>query len=121
MIVLGAGTAGAMLARELSRSSEWRLVGLLDDDPAKQGREVLGHKVVGLFGDLLRFAGELKTDYVIIAIPSASVDEQRRVATLCVAGVKVMVLPALTPLTEGTNFCRACARSISKTCSAASR
>ncbi|SAK71502.1 polysaccharide biosynthesis protein CapD [Caballeronia fortuita] len=105
VIVLGAGTAGAMLARELSRSSEWRLVGLLDDDPAKQGREVLGHKVLGSFGDLARFAEQLKTDYVIIAIPSASVEEQRRVATLCVrAGVKVMVLPALTPLTEGGNF-----------------
>ncbi|BBP97076.1 nucleoside-diphosphate sugar oxidoreductase [Burkholderia sp. SFA1] len=105
VIVLGAGTAGAMLARELARSSEWRLVGLLDDDPAKQGREVLGHKVLGSFGDLPRFAEQLKTDYVIIAIPSASVDEQRRVATLCVrAGVKVMVLPALSPLTEGTDF-----------------
>ncbi|HLX03421.1 MAG TPA: nucleoside-diphosphate sugar epimerase/dehydratase, partial [Trinickia sp.] len=98
-------TAGAMLARELARSSEWRLVGLLDDDPAKQGREVLGHKVLGSFGDLARFAALLKTEYVIIAIPSASVDEQRRVATLCVrAGVKVMVLPALTPLTQGQNF-----------------
>ncbi|KDR28721.1 polysaccharide biosynthesis protein, partial [Caballeronia zhejiangensis] len=105
VIVLGAGTAGAMLARELARSSEWRLVGLLDDDPAKQGREVLGHKVLGGFSDLSRFAEQYKTDYVIIAIPSASVEEQRRVATLCVrAGVKVMVLPALTPLTEGGNF-----------------
>ncbi|CAH2799430.1 MAG: Nucleoside-diphosphate sugar epimerase/dehydratase [uncultured Caballeronia sp.] len=102
VIVLGAGTAGAMLARELARSSEWRLVGLLDDDPAKQGREVLGHKVLGKFGDLPRFAEQLKTDYVIIAIPSASVEEQRRVATLCVrAGVKVMVLPALSQLTAG--------------------
>jgi FlaA1/EpsC-like NDP-sugar epimerase len=105
VIVLGAGTAGAMLARELARSSEWRLVGLLDDDPAKQGREVLGHKVLGGFSDLSRFAEQYKTDYVIIAIPSASVEEQRRVATLCVrAGVKVMVLPALTPLTQGQNF-----------------
>ncbi|MDR5780151.1 nucleoside-diphosphate sugar epimerase/dehydratase [Caballeronia sp. LZ065] len=100
VIVLGAGTAGAMLARELARSSEWRLVGLLDDDPAKQGREVLGHKVLGKFGDLPKFAELYKTDYAIIAIPSASVDEQRRVATLCVrAGVKVMVLPALSQLT----------------------
>ncbi|VXC34105.1 Capsular polysaccharide biosynthesis protein CapD [Burkholderia sp. 8Y] len=102
VIVLGAGTAGAMLARELARSSEWRLVGLLDDDPAKQGREVLGHRVLGSFSDLSKFAEQYKTDYAIIAIPSSSVDEQRRVATLCVrAGVKVMVLPALNQLTQG--------------------
>ena len=46
VLVLGAGTAGASLARELSRSGEWRLVGLLDDDVVKQGREIYGHKVL---------------------------------------------------------------------------
>jgi FlaA1/EpsC-like NDP-sugar epimerase len=105
VIVLGAGTAGANLVRELARSSEWRLVGLLDDDPAKQGREVLGHKVLGSISELPMWAEQLKTDFAIIAMPGASVEAQRRVATLCVrAGVKAMVLPALTPLTQGQAF-----------------
>ncbi|MFT4436962.1 polysaccharide biosynthesis protein [Caballeronia sp. 15715] len=105
VIVLGAGTAGANLVRELSRSSEWRLVGLLDDDPAKRGREILGHKVLGSISELPLWAGQLKADTAIIAIPSASVDAQRRVATMCVrAGVKAMVLPALTVLTQGQAF-----------------
>lgn len=105
VIVLGAGTAGASLVRELARSSEWRLVGLLDDDPAKRGREILGHKILGSISELPRWAEQLKTDTAIIAIPSASVDSQRRVATLCVrAGVKAMVLPALTTLTQGQAF-----------------
>jgi len=84
MIVLGAGTAGANLVRELARSSEWRLVGLLDDDPAKRGREILGHKVLGSISELPLWAEQLKADTAIIAIPSASVDAQRRVATMCV-------------------------------------
>lgn len=105
VIILGAGSAGASLARELSRSSEWRLVGLLDDDPAKQRREIYGYKVLGSISDLPRLADELKTEYAIIAIPSASVEAQRRVATLCVrAGVRAMVLPALTTLTQGQAF-----------------
>lgn len=105
VILLGAGNAAASLVRELARSSEWRLVGLLDDDPAKRGREVLGHKVLGSISELPHWADQLKTDYAIIAIPSASVEAQRRVATLCVrAGVKAMVLPALTPLTQGQAF-----------------
>ncbi|MFM0498150.1 polysaccharide biosynthesis protein [Paraburkholderia caledonica] len=105
VVVLGAGNAGASLARELSRSSEWRLVGLLDDDVSKHGREIYGYEVLGSISDLPRMAEELKTEYAIIAIPSASVDVQRRVATLCVrAGVRALVLPALTAVSEGQAF-----------------
>jgi FlaA1/EpsC-like NDP-sugar epimerase len=105
VVVLGAGSAGASLARELSRSSEWRLVGLLDDDVAKHGREIYGYKVLGSISELPNLAESLKTEYAIIAIPSASVEAQRRVATLCVrAGVRAMVLPALTALTQGQAF-----------------
>ncbi|MFL9865260.1 nucleoside-diphosphate sugar epimerase/dehydratase [Paraburkholderia fungorum] len=105
VVVLGAGSAGASLARELSRSSEWRLVGLLDDDVAKHGREIYGYKVLGAISELPQLAESLKTEYAIIAIPSASVEAQRRVATICVrAGVRAMVLPALTALTQGQAF-----------------
>jgi FlaA1/EpsC-like NDP-sugar epimerase len=105
VLVLGAGSAGASLARELSRSSDWRLVGLLDDDPRKHGREIYGYKVRGSMADLPRIAAELRVEHAIIAIPSASVDAQRRVAAICVrAGVRAMVLPALTALTQGQPF-----------------
>ncbi|RAS23131.1 polysaccharide biosynthesis protein [Paraburkholderia bryophila] len=105
VVVLGAGNAGASLARELSRSSEWRLVGLLDDDVSKHRREIYGYKVLGSISELPQMAEELKTDYAIIAMPSASVDVQRRVATLCVrAGVRALVLPALTDVTQGQAF-----------------
>jgi FlaA1/EpsC-like NDP-sugar epimerase len=105
VIVLGAGGAGASLARELSRSAEWRLVGLLDDDPAKQGREIYGYKVLGSIDELARWAETLRCEFAIIAIPSATVEVQRRVATQCVrAGVKALVLPALTDLTQGQAF-----------------
>lgn len=105
VLVLGAGTAGANLVRELKRSGEWRLVGLLDDDPVKQGRELYGYRVLGPIGDLQKISSGLKVEHVIIAVPSASVEAHRRIATLCVrAGVKAMVLPALTPLTQGQAF-----------------
>ena len=38
VLIVGAGEAGARLTEELARSRQWRVVGLLDDDPAKQGR-----------------------------------------------------------------------------------
>ncbi|MEC5407891.1 nucleoside-diphosphate sugar epimerase/dehydratase [Paraburkholderia sp. MPAMCS5] len=102
VLVLGAGSAGASLARELSRSSEWRLVGLLDDDPAKHGREIYGYKVHGFTADLSNWAERFKVEHAIIAIPSANVDVQRRIAAQCVrAGVRALVLPALTALDPG--------------------
>ncbi|KVS42236.1 polysaccharide biosynthesis protein [Burkholderia ubonensis] len=105
VLVVGAGTAGANLARELSRSGEWRLVGLLDDDKTKHGREIYGHKVLGSINDLAHWTEAMKVEYAIIAIPSASVETQRRVATLCVrAGVKAMVLPSLNSLMPGQGF-----------------
>ncbi|MDE1141879.1 MAG: nucleoside-diphosphate sugar epimerase/dehydratase [Paraburkholderia tropica] len=105
VIVVGAGGAGASLARELSRSAEWRLVGLLDDDPAKQGREIYGYKVLGSISDISRWAEELRCEFAIIAIPSASAEVQRRAATQCVrTGVKALMLPSLTELTPGRGF-----------------
>ncbi|SDQ32949.1 NDP-sugar epimerase, includes UDP-GlcNAc-inverting 4,6-dehydratase FlaA1 and capsular polysaccharide biosynthesis protein EpsC [Paraburkholderia fungorum] len=105
VLVLGAGNAGANLVRELKRSGEWRLAGLLDDDPVKQGREIYGYRVLGAINDLQKITAELKVEHVIIAVPSASVETHRRIATLCVrAGVRAMTLPALTPLTQGQAF-----------------
>jgi FlaA1/EpsC-like NDP-sugar epimerase len=102
VVVLGAGNAGASVARELSRSKEWRLVGLLDDDPLKRGREIYGHKVLGPISELARYAQSLKVEHAIIAIPSSSAEVQRRTASLCVrAGVRAMVLPPLTVLPPG--------------------
>ncbi|BBE09946.1 capsular polysaccharide biosynthesis [Mycoavidus cysteinexigens] len=105
VLLLGAGSAGASLVRELMRSSEWRLVGLLDDDSTKHGREIQGYKILGSINELQRWASELKADHVIIAMPSAPLEVHRQVTTLCVrAGVNVMVLPALAPLTQGHTF-----------------
>ncbi len=105
VLLLGAGNAGASLVRELTRSSEWRLVGLLDDDPAKRGREIQGYKILGPMSELQRWTAELKAEHVIIAMPSAPLEIHRQVATLCVrAGVRALVLPALTPLTQGQAF-----------------
>lgn len=105
VFVIGAGGEGASLARELRRSSEWRLMGLLDDDAAKQGREIHGYTVLGPIRDLKKLAEARNVENVIIAMPGASVETHRRIATLCVrAGVKSMVLPALTPLTQGQPF-----------------
>ena len=102
LIILGAGRAGASLVRELQSSSEWRVVGLLDDDESKRGLEVLGHKVLGSFNELPQLAEKLQSRHAIIAIPTASAAQRQRAATLCLrAGVKGMTVPPLADLING--------------------
>jgi FlaA1/EpsC-like NDP-sugar epimerase len=102
LLILGAGRSGASLVRELQGSSEWRVVGLLDDDLEKQGREVMGHKVIGTFEDLQQIAERLHVRNAIIATPKSSAGQRQRAATLCVrAGVKGMTVPPLGDLING--------------------
>lgn len=101
VIVMGAGHAGANLVRELSHSADWRLVGLLDDDVTKQGREIQGYKVLGGLDDLSAWSRRLKAQSAIIAMPSASAEVQRRAVSICMrAGVKAMILPALSAVSN---------------------
>jgi FlaA1/EpsC-like NDP-sugar epimerase len=102
LLILGAGRSGVSLVRELQTSSEWRVVGLLDDDPEKQGREVMGHKVVGTFDELERIAERMRVRNAIIATPKSSAAQRQRAATLCLrAGVKGMTVPPLGDLIDG--------------------
>jgi FlaA1/EpsC-like NDP-sugar epimerase len=67
VLVLGAGDTAVTLLKELERSSEWRVVGLLDDDPAKRGALILGVQVLGQPEALPQLARELEVGHAIIA------------------------------------------------------
>ena len=123
VIVLGAGNAGASLVRELARSSEWRLVGLLDDDPAKHGREMLrpqGARLDQRSAALGRAAEDRLRDHrdsVGVGRGAAA----RRHAVRARRRQGDGAARAHAAHARRRRSCRACARSISKTCSAASR
>ena len=80
---MGAGDAAVGLVKELSRSHEWRVVGLLDDDEKKRGRLLHGVRVIGALEDLPRFAQRLKLRHAIIAMPSVPYKVRRRVVEIC--------------------------------------
>jgi FlaA1/EpsC-like NDP-sugar epimerase len=102
VIIIGAGRAGANLVGELSRSAEWRVVGLLDDDPNKIGRELAGYKVYGRIEDLSEWATRLRARHAIIAMPSMSREARQRAASACLkCGVQAMTLPAIEDVVRG--------------------
>lgn len=102
VLILGAGRSGAGLVQELARSREWRVVGFLDDDAAKQRRELLGQPVFGPLSELAYWAKVLKVSHVILAMPSVSDEVRQRVSTLCMrAGVTAYTVPSTEQILLG--------------------
>lgn len=102
VIVLGAGRAAAMLLRDLQRSAEWRVVGLLDDDEQKWGLEVSGVRVIKGLAALPELAAAFKVRNVILAMPSASAQTRAMIAETCArASIQLLTVPALEDLMAG--------------------
>jgi FlaA1/EpsC-like NDP-sugar epimerase len=102
VLILGAGEAGARLTKELAHSRQWRVVGLLDDDPAKQGRMLRNVSVLGPLVELPTFTRRYGVRTVIIALPSAAHGVRRRVAELCAAaGLEALTVPSYEDLISG--------------------
>ncbi len=102
VLVLGAGAAGAALAKDLRASRNWRLVGFLDDDPAKHGGEIIGVKVIGPLSEVAEQARRYGVVRAIIAMPGASHRARLRAMDLCAAaGLGVMTVPAYADIVSG--------------------
>jgi len=102
VLILGAGEAGARLTKEFAHSREWRIIGLLDDDPAKQGRLLRNISVLGPIGELPMWTKRFGVRTVILALPSAAHAVRRRVAELCAAaGVEALTVPSYDDLISG--------------------
>jgi FlaA1/EpsC-like NDP-sugar epimerase len=102
LIVIGVNDAAIALLRALTASDDWRVIGLVDDDAAWQGRELAGYRVLGRLDDLPSLCGSSAVRDVVIALPRASGPQRRRVAEACLrAGVRASTLPPLAELMEG--------------------
>jgi FlaA1/EpsC-like NDP-sugar epimerase len=102
VLIVGAGEAGARLAKDLARSRQWRIVGLLDDDPAKQGRLLRNVSVLGPIAELPAWSDRFGVRKVILALPAANHVVRRRVAELCAAaGVEALTVPSYEDLING--------------------
>lgn len=103
-IVIGAGDAGALVVRELQKSSQLNLVpvGFLDDDPAKQKHSIHGVTVIGAVNDLSSAIDLHHVDEVIIAIPSAPGQLVRAINDVCrVKGIPSRTMPGIYELIGG--------------------
>ena len=103
-LIIGAGDAGALVVRELQKTSQLNLspVGFLDDDPAKQKHVIHGVTVIGVVNDLPSAIDLHHVDEVIIAIPSAPGRLVRMVNDVCrLKGITSRTMPGIYELIGG--------------------
>lgn len=102
VVIVGAGTAGAMLLRELARSPDWEVVALVDDDRHKRGLELSGCRVEGSTKDLPAILQSHGVRHVILAMPSASAEALQTVTRLATeSGASLFTIPGLAELMSG--------------------
>ena len=104
VLICGAGEAGNILLREMTRNRGlgYRPVGLIDDEPRKRRMRVQGTRVLGSRADLPRVLREVHADEVIIAMPSAPGVVRNEIVEMCrAAGVPCRTLPGLDEMISG--------------------
>lgn len=104
VILLGAGQAGAMVAREIALRPDLALqpVGFLDDDPRKLGQLIHGVPVLGPTESLTEVVKSHRVEQAIISIANAPGSDIRRLQRICHAeGLHPKIIPGLYELVGG--------------------
>jgi FlaA1/EpsC-like NDP-sugar epimerase len=102
VLILGAGDAAVSLVKELARSPEWRVVGILDDDKRMHGRQIQGVKVISGLVQLPEVSASLDVGHVIIAMPSVAHQARRRAVEISnESGLTVLTVPSFEDLMSG--------------------
>ncbi|MFD2991144.1 nucleoside-diphosphate sugar epimerase/dehydratase [Fictibacillus nanhaiensis] len=103
-LIIGAGSAGSMLVRQLikSRDTELMPVGFVDDDPKKRNLQIYGVTVFGKTIDIPELVEKLNIENIIIAIPSLSKKEIQKIYQECSkTNAKTQIMPMIEDLVSG--------------------
>ena len=101
-LIVGAGTAGEAVVREMMREEKFTLLGIVDDDKRLLGARIHGVPVLGSIENLPDLVQKMSVDLIIIAVPSASDVEMQRIFEICnESGANSLTLPKLNDIVEG--------------------
>jgi FlaA1/EpsC-like NDP-sugar epimerase len=104
VLVIGAGSGGQMVVRELQLNPNLgkTAIGFVDDDRRKRGMRMLGLKVLGSTDEIEDILDETEPDEVVIAIPSAPGTLRAKVVAPCrEREIRVRTLPTVFELLRG--------------------
>ncbi|NJN82323.1 MAG: polysaccharide biosynthesis protein [Caldilineaceae bacterium] len=102
-LIMGAGSAGVMIAREIRRNPQlpFDIVGFVDDDPAKIGIRIQSTPVLGNRKAIPSLVRKYQVDQIIIAMPTASGKDIREIVGICKAAhVTPQIIPGMYELLD---------------------
>jgi FlaA1/EpsC-like NDP-sugar epimerase len=104
LLIIGAGDAGEKMLREIRDNLRlnYEVVGFLDDDSRKKGMRIHGVPVLGPIPKIHNLAYDAEMDEILIAVPSASTKQMRRIIEACDGtGLKTRTTPGIGELIDG--------------------
>lgn len=103
-MLIGAGQAGALMLREFKNSSFSRnqVVCIIDDDPGKKGRQLMGVKIIGGREKIQSAVEKYGITEIILAIPTLTTKAKKEIWEICShTGCKFKQLPGIYQLANG--------------------
>lgn len=103
-LIIGAGQAGTMVARQLHNNADKGLlpVAFLDDDTRKQGGDIYGVRVMGGLSEVARIVKDQAVEHVIVAIPSLGKRDAAKLISECMGlGVRTQTIPLIEDIMTG--------------------
>jgi FlaA1/EpsC-like NDP-sugar epimerase len=103
-LIIGAGSAGSMLVRQLIKSHDTDLepIGFVDDDAKKQKLQIYGITVLGGTKDIPSIVEKYNIENIIIAIPSLKKGQLQDVYQECSkTNAKTQIMPMIEDIVSG--------------------
>ena len=104
LLIIGAGDCGEKIYREIRDNARllYNVVGFLDDNSTKIGKKIHGIPVLSSISDIREVAKQIKADEALIAIPSASASQMRKIIEYCKGSdIDFKTIPGMGELIDG--------------------
>lgn len=104
VLIIGAGGGGASVAQEMQKNNYLNMtpVAFLDDDPSKLKLRIRGVPVAGKIDEMGKIARKFRIKKVIIAIPSASGKQLRRILDIASENnLETLTVPGINEILGG--------------------
>lgn len=104
IMIIGAGSAGQMIVKELINSDKLstKVCCIIDDNPNKKNRTLEGIPIVGNRNDIPKMVEQYEINHIIYAIPVANAKDRKEILTICKdTNCKLQTVPGVYQLVNG--------------------